>query len=128
MNKIIVSKSIYLSYFYELDTLITSTLFIDNKEVGSFYFYLKSDLENAYLESFLIKEDFLNKGYGKILAKSVLLLAKEKEFESIFLHAKPFNHSSRTKDELMNFYEKHLNMNMISDDEKSGYYMCSEIY
>jgi len=127
MKKINITEDIFVEYYYEEITLIKAILHIKNNEVGSFYLYLKSDLENAILESFLIKKDYLKKGFGKILAQSVILISKKENIETIYLYAKPFNHKSINQNNLILFYEKYLNMNIIAENEELGYYMCVEL-
>ena len=128
MNILKISEESHLEYFYDPKTLLHSELFINEEKVGSFFFYLGKVHKDAYLESFLIEEKYLNKGYGLILAQGVKLLAEEINTDSLFLHANPYNHSRKNKDELVSFYEKHLNMNIVADEGDKGYYMCADIF
>ncbi|MEM5880003.1 MAG: GNAT family N-acetyltransferase [Candidatus Aenigmatarchaeota archaeon] len=55
---------------------------IENKEVGRCYLYfIKNDLHEkpyALLEDVFIEENYRNRGYGKILVKKAIEIAKQK--------------------------------------------------
>ena len=127
MNILNIDEDTYLQYFYKEMTVIKVIFFYKNIERGSFSFYMHSNGKDAYIGSFLIKEEHLNQGYGKKLSFSLVLLAEELNINEISLHTKPFNHKKKNMDQIVNFYQNTLNMKIMTYNEEQGYYMETKL-